>query len=179
MQTHLLLIQPSGSSCCSVWIESGICLRVCVCVGGGGGGKEITSMYYLSWSKIGDVSLSGCRAGLRLRILNGGTKACEPEGGGERMSCWDDNAAWHLWNESPVTMAKKQDGTVSQEPEIKPAVNDVWLVFRLCSCCRNILSAVFSTRSSLSAASTVPHECGVLTEAITWTFERNNQVHRG
>ena len=110
-----------------------VCVSVCACEAGG----EIPLVYYLSSSKIGDVFLPGCWAGLRLKGLNReGTKASEPEGGGERMSRWDDNAAWHLWNESLVTMAKKRDGTVSQEPRIKPAVNDVWLVFRSCSTAR-------------------------------------------
>lgn len=92
------------------------------------------ALHYQSWTEIGDVFLPGCCARWRLKGLNReGTKASEPEGGGEWMSRWDDNAAWHLWNESLVTMASKRDGTVSQEPQIKPAVNDVWLVFRRCS----------------------------------------------
>lgn len=110
-------------------VPASVSMCLCVCKG-----RAITLVYYLSSSKIGDVFLPGCWAGLRLKGLNrGGTKASEPEGGGEWMSWWDDNAAWHLWNESLVTMAKKRDGTVSQEPQIKPAVNDVWLVFRSCS----------------------------------------------
>lgn len=95
-------------------------------------------------ARQGDVFLPGCWADLRLKGLNRkGTKASEPEGGGEWMSWWDDNAAWHLWNESPVTMAKKRDGTVSQGPRIKPAVNDVWLVFRSCSSSAETLFPLF------------------------------------
>lgn len=41
-------------------------------------------------------------------------------------------------------MAKKKDGTASQEPWIKPVVNDVWLVFWSCSCSRNILSDIWA-----------------------------------
>lgn len=127
-------------SCVSPSTLHATCLGLHVCRG-----REIKSVSYLSLSKIGDVFLSGCRAGLRLRGLNReGTKACEPEGGGWWMSRWDDNAAWHLWNESLVTMAKKQDGTASQEPRIKPVVNDVWLVFWSCSCSKNILSDVWA-----------------------------------
>lgn len=123
-------------ACVCVCARAPSSIRVCLCVCHEAGG-EIPLVYYLSPSKIGDVFLPGCWAGLRLKGLNReGTKASEPEGGGERMSRWDDNAAWHLWNESLVTMAKKRDGTVSQEPRIKPAVNDVWLVFRSCSTAR-------------------------------------------
>lgn len=118
-----------------VYLCMGICGRVhvhvCVCVKD----RAITLAHYLSWSKMGHVFLLGCWADLILKALNrGGTKASEPEGGGEWMSWWDDNAAWHLWNESLVTMVKEPDGTVSQVPQIKPAVSDGWLVFRSCSC---------------------------------------------
>lgn len=75
----------------------------CMCV------RQRNHINVLSEVEQDRTCLPGCWAGLRLRGLNReGTKAREPEGGGEWMSRWDDNAAWHLWNESLVTMAKKK-----------------------------------------------------------------------
>lgn len=73
-------------ACVCVCARAPSSIRVCLCVCHEAGG-EIPLVYYLSSSKIGDVFLPGCWAGLRLKGLNReGTKASEPEGGGERMS---------------------------------------------------------------------------------------------
>lgn len=71
-----------------------------------------------------------------------GSQRVEGSGWAGEMVMQHDTSEMNLW----LPWWKSRDGTVSQEPQIKPAVNDVWLVFRSCSCSEKTFCQLFVLR---------------------------------